>query len=219
MNTRRSLDVSLTLVADPAVRGPRGLEAAVAEAVAGGVRTVLLRDATSDSAALLRRLGALAAAIDGRATLIVYDHVDVALAARARGIRVGGVHLERGADAASEARVLLGDDAVIGLSASRPAHVARLRRMPRRDVDYLGVGPIRAASTRLRLTPALGVDGFARFAAEAELPCVAIGGITVADVQPLRDAGAAGIALDAAVCAAPDPRAAAEAFAAQWLAR
>lgn len=219
MNTRRSLDVSLALVADPAVHGAMALEAAVSDAIAGGVRTVLLRDATSDAAALLRRLGTLAAAIDGRATLIVYDHVEVALAARARGIRVGGVDLERGADAASEARVLRGDDAVIGLSASRPAHVARLRRMPRRDIDYLGVGPIHAASTRLRLTPPLGIEGFSRFAAEAELPCVAIGGITVADVRPLRDAGAAGIALDAAVCAAPDPRAAAEAFATEWRAR
>ena len=156
--------------------------------------------------------------VDGRAALLVDERVDVAIAARVRGIPVGGVHLEHGVSAASDARELLGDDAIIGLDVHTAAHLAELRRMPRRDVDYLGVGVIRPMATGDQ-PAALGVRGFARFAAEAELPCVAIGDITLADVRPLRDAGAAGIALESALCSAPDPRSVAAEFAAEWNAR
>ena len=218
MITRRALDVSVTMVADPALCGERGVAPVVSDAVDGGVRTVRLRNRGANAAELLRQLEALAAVIDGRAALLVDERVDVAIAARMRGMAVAGVHIEHGVSAASDARELLGDDAIIGLTANTAAHVAELRQMPRRDVDYLGVGVIRPMATGDH-PAALGVRGFARFAAEAELPCVAIGDITLADVRPLRDAGAAGIALVSALCAAPDPRAAAAEFAAEWNAR
>jgi thiamine-phosphate pyrophosphorylase len=216
--TRRALDISITMVADPGLCGERGVAPVVGDAVDGGVRTVRLHNRGANAAELLRQLEALATVVDGRAALLVDERVDVAIAARVRGIPVGGVHLEHGVSAASDARELLGDDAIIGLDVHTAAHLAELRRMPRRDVDYLGVGVIRPMATGDQ-PAALGVRGFARFAAEAELPCVAIGDITLADVRPLRDAGAAGIALESALCAAPDPRAAAAEFAAEWNAR
>jgi thiamine-phosphate pyrophosphorylase len=216
--TRRALDISITMVADPGLCGERGVAPVVGDAVDGGVRTVRLHNRGANAAELLRQLEALATVVDGRAALLVDERVDVAIAARVRGIPVGGVHLEHGVSAASDARELLGDDAIIGLDVHTAAHLAELRRMPRRDVDYLGVGVIRPMATGDQ-PAALGVRGFARFAAEAELPCVAIGDITLADVRPLRDAGAAGIALESALCTAPDPRAAAAEFAAEWNAR
>ena len=44
----------------------------------------------------------------------------------------------------------------------------------------------------------------------------AIGGIRVDDVAALMQAGAAGVAVVSAICAASDPRAAAAAFASAW---
>ncbi|MGI9822249.1 thiamine phosphate synthase [Agromyces sp. Marseille-Q5079] len=219
MTARTALDLSITLVTDAALCGPRGVAAVVADAVDGGVRVVQLRDKAATHDDLLRQLEALAIAIDGRAALLLNDRVDVAAAARARGLPVDGVHLGQGDTAASVARELLGDDAVVGLTANAREHLEALRRMPRRDVDYLGVGVIRPTTTKPDHPPALGIDGFARFAAEAELPCVAIGGITLADVAALRDAGAAGVAVVSALCAAPSPRDAAAEFAAAWGAR
>lgn len=178
-----------------------------------------LRDKAASIDDLLRQLEALATAIGGRAALLVNDRVDVALAARERGLPVDGVHLGQGDAAASAARDLLGDDAIIGLTANSPEHLARLRRQARREVDYLGVGVIRPTTTKADHPPAIGVEGFARFAAEAELPCVAIGGVTLADVAALREAGAAGVAVVSAICAAPSPRDAAAAFVAAWGAR
>lgn len=219
MTERSALDLSICLVADAALCDPRGVASVVGAAVDGGVRSVLLRDTDADDADLLPRLAELADVIGGRAALLVADRVDVAVVARERGIRVDGVHLGRDDAAVREARERLGDDAILGLTATSPAHLSALRRMPRGTVDYVGVGVIHHTTTKADHAPALGVDGFARFAAEAELPCVAFGGIELGDVRPLRDAGAAGVALASAICATRDPRAVAAAFSAEWAAR
>lgn len=216
MSARTALDLSTYLVTDAALCGERGVASVVAAAVDGGVRVVQLRDKVDSTSNLLRLLEDLATAIDGRAALLVNDRLDLAIAALASGLPVDGVHLGQGDAAAAIARDRLGPDAVVGLTANAPAHLEALRRMPRGTVDYLGVGVIRPTATKPDHPPALGIDGFARFAAEAELPCVAIGGITLADVAPLREAGAAGVALVSAICTADDPRAVARDLTNRW---
>ncbi|QAY72981.1 thiamine phosphate synthase [Agromyces protaetiae] len=213
---RTALDLSLYLVTDAALCGERGVAAVVEAAVAGGVSIVQLRDKHASADEQLHTLEALASAIDGRALLVVNDRLDVALAARERGLPVDGVHVGQ-ADAASErARDALGPDAIVGLTANSAEHLAAVARMPRGTVDYLGVGVIRPTSTKPDHPPALGIDGFARFARESELPCVAIGGVTLGDVAALRAAGAAGVAVVSALCAAADPRAVAGEFVGAW---
>lgn len=216
MSARTALDLSLYLVTDQMLCGERGVVDVVARAVDGGVRVVQLRDKHAEASAVLAELDALAEAIDGRAALLVNDRLDVALAAIDAGIRVDGVHLGQGDATVEAARERLGPDAIVGLTANSRAHLDAVARMPRGTVDYLGVGVIRPTATKPDHPPALGVDGFARIAAETELPCVAIGGIGLADLVPLREAGAAGVAVVSALCAADDPRAAARAFAAEW---
>ncbi|WP_308191617.1 MULTISPECIES: thiamine phosphate synthase [Agromyces] len=216
MSARTALDLSLYLVTDPALCGARGIVEVVSEAVAGGVRVVQLRDKGAEASSLLAQLEALAAAIDGRAALLVNDRLDVALAARASGLPVDGVHLGQGDATVVVARERLGAEAIVGLTANGAAHLDAVDRLPRGTVDYLGVGVIRPTSTKPDHPPALGVDGFARVAAATELPCVAIGGVGLADVVPLREAGAAGVAVVSALCAADDPRAAAREFVLGW---
>lgn len=216
MSARTALDLSLMLVTDAGLCGDRGVAAVVAEAVAGGVRTVQLRDKDASDVELLGELARLADVIDGRAALIVNDRLDVAVIARERGIRVDGVHLGQGDATPAAARAALGPDAIVGLTANTAAHLEAVARMPRGTVDYLGVGVIRPTSTKPDHPPALGADGFARIAAATELPCVAIGGIRVTDVPALVEAGAAGVAVVSAICAAADPRAVSTMFAAAW---
>jgi hydroxymethylpyrimidine kinase/phosphomethylpyrimidine kinase/thiamine-phosphate diphosphorylase len=209
---RRRVDLSLYLVTDAALCGPRGVVDVVAEAVAGGVTAVQLRDKAAGDAELLQQLEQLARVIDGRATLVVNDRLDVAIAARERGIRVDGVHLGQGDAAALTARDALGATAIVGLTANTVAHLEAIERMPPGTIDYVGVGVIRPTATKADHPPALGVDGFAALAAVSPVPCVAIGGVRVSDVAALRAAGAAGIAVVSAICAAPEPRAAADEF-------
>ncbi|UQN14255.1 thiamine phosphate synthase [Gulosibacter sp. ACHW.36C] len=204
------------LVTDRHLTGDRGLLATVDAAVAGGVTTVQYREKRRGAEDQLRDLERLAEVIDGRATLIINDRLDVAIAARKLGIRLDGVHLGQGDAAVHEARDALGADAIVGLTANTTAHLAAVAALPAGTVDYLGIGVIRPTSTKPDHPPALGVDGFAALAAATPLPAVAIGGIHADDVAPLREAGAAAIAVVSAICAAPDPSFTARGLTAAW---
>ncbi|MDD7961285.1 thiamine phosphate synthase [Microbacterium thalli] len=208
----RGVDLALHLVTDD--RLPiDALPSVVDAAVAGGVTVVQLRDKRVGAAELIRRAGLLSGVIAGRVPLLIDDRVDVALAARDAGARIDGVHLGQSDIPPLTARRLLGADAVVGWTAHTPAHLRAAAALPAGTLDYLGVGVIRPTATKADHPPALGVAGFAELADAASLPCVAIGGVRPEDVGPLRRAGAAGVAVVSAICAAADPGAAARSFA------
>lgn len=211
-----SADLSVYLVTDAGLCGDRGVVETVRAAVDGGVTIVQLRDKDATDAATADLLVELSAVIDGRALLVVNDRIDAAVAARTAGARVDGVHLGQGDAPAEEARRLLGPSALIGLTANTLEQLDAVRAMAPGTVDYVGIGVIRPTATKQDHPPVLGVDGFRMLAAASPVPAVAIGGVGLADVQELRHAGAAGVAVVSAVCAAEDPRAAAEALRRAW---
>ncbi|SKB09478.1 thiamine phosphate synthase [Aeromicrobium choanae] len=210
-------DLSVYLVTDSGLAASRGRDLAetVAEAVAGGVTTVQVREKDVPAARFLATVLAVSDVLPDDVALIVNDRVDVFLAARAAGARVTGVHVGQSDLPPSLVRQLVGDDAVIGVSAATLAELSAAAADPGR-VDYVGVGVVRQTATKTDAPPPLGVEGFAELARSTELPAVAIGGITVADLGPLRAAGAAGAAVVSGICAAEDPRRAATEFAAAW---
>lgn len=210
------IDLSLYLVTDPVLCGERGVVDVVREAVAGGVGIVQLRDKTATDAQIVEQLIELSDVIAGRAALLVNDRLEAALEARARGARVDGIHLGQSDVSVERARQLLGPDAIIGLTANTTAHLEAVRALPAGTVDHLGVGVIRPTDTKPDHPEPLGIEGFRAFAQLTDLPCVAIGGVGIADVEALRDAGAAGIAVVSALCAAAAPRATARAFRRRW---
>ncbi|MGQ7311357.1 bifunctional hydroxymethylpyrimidine kinase/phosphomethylpyrimidine kinase [Microbacterium arabinogalactanolyticum] len=209
-------DLSLYLVTDPTLCGDRGVPETVRLAVEGGARIVQLRDKEATDAETAARLIELSHVIDGRALLVVNDRLDAALAARQAGARVDGVHVGQGDASVLRARAELGPDALIGLTANSPEHLEAVLALPAGTVDYLGVGVIRPTSTKPDHPPALGVDGFRAFADASPLPCVAIGGVGIDDTEQLRDAGAAGLAVVSALCAAEDPAQRAAEFVSRW---
>ena len=211
-----SADLSIYLVTDAALCGERGVAAVVREAVAGGVRIVQLRDKTATDAEIVEQLIELSEITAGRAALVVNDRLDAAIEARRRGARVDGIHLGQGDTSVLRARELLGPDALIGLTANTHEHLDAVRALPAGTVDHLGVGVIRPTSTKPDHPPALGVEGFHVIAAASPVPCVAIGGVGIDDIDALRQAGAAGIAVVSALCAADDPREVARDFRRRW---
>lgn len=211
-----TVKLGLYVITDRDLCGARGVAETVRRAVRGGARIVQLREKQAGFDDQLRQVEELAKAIDGRARLIVNDRLDVAIAARDRGIPVDGVHLGQGDARALTSRQALGRNAIVGLTANTSAHLAAVARLPAGTVDYLGVGVIRPTTTKPDHPPALGVDGFGELVASTQIPCVAIGGITLADVAPLKRAGAAGVAVVSAVCAAEDPESAARTLTREW---
>lgn len=221
-------DPRLYFVTDERLCGARGVLETTRQVVAGGATAVQLRAKDSPAAETFELLLRLAEICNGRATLIVNDRVDVFLAARAAGAEVGGVHVGQDDLPIALVRHLVGPGAVVGLTANTPAHLAAARTLPPGALDYLGVGVIRPTSTKADHPEALGIDGFAAFAssaasagaaargAQSDLPCVAIGGIRLADVAALRRAGGAGVAVVSALCVAPDPARTAAEFREEW---
>lgn len=199
------VDWSLYLVTDRPLCGNRPLEEIVARAVAGGVTVVQLREkdaSTREFVALARRLKALLA--PHRIPLVINDRVDVALAADA-----DGVHLGQDDMAATDARRLLGPDRLLGLSVES---LDQAREAAALEVDCLGVSPIFPTPTKTDTRGAWGLEGLGLLRKATRLPLVAIGGVNAANAADVAAAGADGLAVVSALCAAPDPQAAAHAL-------
>ncbi len=205
---RPQFDLRLMLVTDAAMSAPRGLAATVLEAVAGGVTIVQLRDKTASDAELIRTATELseALAVTG-VPLIVNDRPMLAKQAA-----LAGVHIGQDDGDPRAARALLGPDALIGLSVTRAEEIATVDPA---IVDYVGLGPVFATGSKADAAPPLGLDGTRAIGARLPLPWVAIGGIGLANAGAIMAAGATGIAVVSAICAAADPRAAAAALRAE----
>jgi thiamine-phosphate pyrophosphorylase len=134
------------------------------------------------------------------ATCLVNDRLDVALAVGADGGHVGADDLPVAA-----ARRVLGPHAVLGATVRDPDAA---RSAVAHGATYLGVGPAFRTVTKAGLPEPIGVAGIAAVAAAVAVPVIAIGGVTCARVPELTGAGAYGVAVVGAVCAAPDPAAA-----------
>ncbi|WP_298931871.1 thiamine phosphate synthase [uncultured Ramlibacter sp.] len=197
----RSL-LRLYLVTDQALCRGRTLAEIVDAAVQGGVTCVQLREkqlATRDFLAQALMLKTLLA--PRGIPLVINDRIDVALACGAEG-----VHLGQGDMPADEARRLLPPGVFIGWSVETAQDVERSAAMP---VDYLGVSPVFATPTKTDTKTPWGLEGLRRVRAASGLPLVAIGGIHPGNAADVLRAGADGLAVVSALCAADDPRAAA----------
>lgn len=200
---RPAYDGIYAIVDAGATADPAGLSRAV---LAAGVRVVQYRAKSGVDRGIVRSLQAAAAGAG--AVLIVNDDVEAALEC---GGWHGGQEDIAGRDLA-ELRVRLGSRAM-GISCGTPEEA---RRAEAAGADYLGVGPYRATSTKLDAGAAIGVAGIAAVARATTLPVVAIGGIGLADLEPLVTAGAAMAAVISAIAGAPDPGAAAAALVERW---
>ena len=207
----KPFDLTLYLVTDPRLVAARGLLATVEAAVKGGATIVQLRDPDAHGRALVEQARALKAMLAPLGIpLIINDRVDVAVAADA-----DGVHLGQDDMTPADARAVLGPQRILGLSVGNPAEYAASDLS---GVDYLGVGPVKATGTKADAGGAIGAAGVAAVQALTRLPLVGIGGLATADVADVIRAGADGVAVVSAICAASDPEQAARALKAAVLA-
>lgn len=180
-------------------RDPVGVAEAALTAGAP-VLQVRVPDECSDREAydLTVRLAALCA--DHAATCLVNNRVHVALAAGSAGVHVGATDLPVHA-----VRRVLGPQAIVGGTCRDPDAA---RALCRAGAGYLGVGPAFATVTKAGLPAPLGPDRIGEIVAAAEVPVVAVGGITADRAPALLQAGAHGVAVVGAIASAADPHAA-----------
>jgi thiamine-phosphate pyrophosphorylase len=194
----------LCLVTDSTLCGERGVLAVVEAAVLGEVSCVQLREKALDTRAFVERARALKAWLAPRGVpLIINDRIDVALACGADGVHVGQ------SDMPPEDVRRLMPRGLLGLSVESLAQLPAAERAP---VDYYGISPVFATATKLDAAPALGLEGLRSIRARTRRPLVAIGGIHAGNAAAVMAAGADGLAVVSAVCAAEDPASAARAL-------
>lgn len=195
----------LYLVTDQGSAGSRTVADVVAAAVQGGVTCVQLREKQLTTRDFVAQAMAMKALLQPHGIpLVINDRIDVALACGAQGVHLGQSDMP-----VAQARRLLPSAVFIGWSVETMDDVARSALLP---VDYLGVSPIHATPTKTDTQAPWGLDGLRRVRSATALPLVAIGGIHADNARAVLSAGADGLALVSAICAADDPRAAAAAL-------
>jgi thiamine-phosphate diphosphorylase len=200
----RPFRIGLYLLLDRRLIGGRGCAALLRSLLGAGARWFQYRDKTGtdgEAAAELARLGPICR--EAGARLIVNDRPRLAVPPY-----VDGVHLGASDTPIAEARRIIGPGKIIGRSARTAAEAVRARE---EGADYVGAGALRPTGTKGDAA-VIGVDGVRGICRAAAIPVIAIGGITLADVGAVLDAGASGIAVASAVILAPDPEGAARGF-------
>lgn len=204
--TRRPLDLSVYLVLDPVLSAQTGLMETLRAAIAGGVTVVQWRAPGMDDETFARLALDIRRACDAHGLpLIVDDRVEVAKAIGAAGVHVGQRDMP-----VRQAREMLGENAVVGLS------VSNLREFEESDIasaDYLGVGPVYPTSSKPDAAPTMGLEALREIVRRSPLPAVAIGGITAANAAEVFETGVDGVAVISAICGQPDPKASARSLA------
>lgn len=194
----------LYLVTDEANRCRHGLLPTVQEAVAGGVTMVQYRSSQSDRSAILAELLPLRDFLRRAGVpLIINNDVNLAIEIGADGIHIGQNDMP-----VSQARAAIGPDMILGFSVSTQEE---MNAVPVDMVDYVGCGPVYPTATKPDAAPDMGLKHWAAVAASSPLPVVAIGGINAVRAGDIRATGAAaGVAVVSAICAAENPRLAAQ---------
>jgi thiamine-phosphate pyrophosphorylase len=164
--------------------------------LAGGARWIQVREKRLGAGQLVREAREVVElAKKAGALVVVNDRVDVA-----RIVNADGVHVGRDDLPAVEARELMGEEAIVGVSTHSVEEGIAAARLP---VDYVAIGPVFATSTKRDAEPVVGLDAVKRLADAVDVPIVAIGGITEERAGEVLRAGARAVAVIAALY---DPR-------------
>lgn len=175
-----------------------------------GAKWIQYRCLTKSDDALLKDIQVIADLCDDwGATLIVTDHVHLNGKADIQGFHIEDMD----ADFVS-LRAQLGEAVTIGGSSNT---IGGLLRLAHEGVDYAGFGPFAVTTTKPNNAALLGLEGYAAAMQmlkeqNIDLPVLAVGGVTLGDVDALMQTGVFGIAASAAINQAPDMSAAYRSF-------
>ena len=126
---------------------------------------------------------------------VINDNIEVALAVDADGVHIGQNDMS-----VEEARKLLGEDKIIGVSAH---NVEEAIKAQKGGADYLGVGAVCATSTK-KDANVVSKEEIKKICHTVEIPVVAIGGIKKENIKTLEGTDVDGVAVVSAIFAAKD---------------
>lgn len=135
------------------------------------------------------------------AVCIINDHVQLV-----KEIDADGVHLGLNDSSIEKARLILGENKIIGGTANTLSDV--IQRI-KESCDYIGLGPLRFTTTKEKLSPVLGFEGYQNIIdglgkKSIDIPKIfAIGSVTLEDILPLQEIGIYGVSVSGLITKQP----------------
>ncbi len=197
------VDLRLNAIVDPERSGGHDLAELARLCAEGGATLIQLRDKLSETRAMIATARAIKKVLAPLGVpLVINDRVDVALASGADGAHVGQNDM-----AVEDARKILGQNAIVGLSIKT---VAEAEAAPVALLDYVGSGGVYATLSKQQKNAPIGPEGLARVIAALHrrapnLPVCGIAGIDATNAAAVIAAGAAGVAVISALSLTSDP--------------
>ena len=192
MSELKNYDYSIYYVTDEELLHTNyNLYKSVEDAIIGGATMIQLREkntTTRDFIEKAKKIKDICAKYE--VPLIINDRVDVALA-----IDSDGVHLGQDDMDISFARKILGQDKIIGISASnlQEAQIAE-----KGGADYIGVGAMYSTNTKIDADMTT-MEELKIIRKEVKIPIVVIGGINQKTIPDFKDTDIDGLAIVSAI--------------------
>jgi len=199
---KEDIDYSVYLVTDRRNKTDEEFLNIIEEAIKGGTTVVQLREKTASTKEFYE-LALKVKEITSRygVPLLINDRIDIALAVDSEGVHIGQDDMP-----ADIAREIIGDDKILGVSAST---VEEAKKAEIDSADYIGSGAVFPTATKDD-ADSVSKEELKEIVDSIDIPVVAIGGITVENAHTLKGSGIAGFSVVSAIMSAEDPKEASE---------
>ena len=195
---KEDIDYSVYLVTDRGNKTDEEFLNIIEEAIKGGTTIVQLREKTASTKEfyeLALKVKEITSRYD--VPLLINDRIDIALAVDSEGVHIGQDDMP-----ADIAREIIGDDKILGVSAST---VDEAKKAEMDSADYIGSGAVFPTATKDD-ADSVSKEELKEIVDSIDIPVVAIGGITVENANTLKGSGIAGFSVVSAIMSAEDPK-------------
>lgn len=157
------------------------------DAAEGGTRVIQYREKDAEMEKLLRRAKEIRKITDRYGVLfLVNDYPDIA-----KIVNADGVHLGQDDVPLEDAREILGERSIIGISTHS---LAQAEEAEREGADYIAIGSVYKTPIKAEREP-VGLETVREVIEKVSIPVVVIGGINLSNIKPLLDIGVRNFAM------------------------
>ena len=195
---KEDIDYSVYLVTDRRNKTDEEFLNIIEEAIKGGTTIVQLREKTASTKEfydLALKVKEITSRYD--VPLLINDRIDIALAVDSEGVHIGQDDMPAGI-----AREIIGEDKILGVSAST---VDEAKKAQIDGADYIGSGAVFPTSSKDD-ADSVSKEELKEIVDSVDIPVVAIGGINLDNASLLKDTGIAGFSVISAIMYAEDPK-------------
>ena len=187
-------ELKLYLVTDSDILRGRDFYNSIEEALKGGVTMLQLREKNASGKEFLEKAIKLRELTKKyNVKFIINDRVDIAMLCDADGVHVGQSDIP-----ANKVRELIGEDKIVGVSARTVEEALTAKE---NGADYLGVGAMFNTRTKLD-AKSVSIEKLKEIKERVELPLVAIGGLSLSNIDKLKECNVDGYAVVSAILGA-----------------